>query len=110
MKILAGVYPYGTYEGTVLYEGQELKLTSSSIEQARSEGIAIVYQELTLVPDMTVGENIFLGKEITENGVINWDKTYAETKKILERYQLDVNPTDVVKHLGVGKQQMVEIA
>ncbi len=110
MKILAGVYPYGTYEGTVLYKGQELKLTSSSIQKARSEGIAIVYQELTLVPDMTVGENIFLGKEITENGVINWDKTYAETRKILEKYKLDVDPYDVVKHLGVGKMQMVEIA
>ncbi len=110
MKILAGVYPYGTYEGTVLYEGQELKLVSSSIQKARSEGIAIVYQELTLVPDMTVGENIFLGKEITENGVINWDKTYAETQKILNHYKLEVNPHDVVKHLGVGKMQMVEIA
>lgn len=110
MKILAGVYPYGTYEGTILYEGQELKLTSNSIKEARKEGIAIVFQELTLVPDMTVGENIFLGKEITENGVINWDKTYAECKKILEHYKLDVNPHDVVKHLGVGKMQMVEIA
>lgn len=110
MKILAGVYPYGTYEGTVIYDGRELKLTSSSIQQARSEGIAIVYQELTLVPDMTVGENIFLGKEITENGVINWDKTYAETQKILDHYKLEVNPRDVVKHLGVGKMQMVEIA
>lgn len=110
MKILAGVYPYGTYEGVVLYEGQELKLTSNSIKEARTEGIAIVYQELTLVPDMTVGENIFLGKEITENGVINWDKTYAECRKILEHYKLDVNPHDVVKHLGVGKMQMVEIA
>jgi len=110
MKILAGVYPYGTYDGSVFYEGQELKLTSNSIKEARAEGIAIVYQELTLVPDMTVGENIFLGKEITENGVINWDKTYAECRKILEHYKLDVNPNDVVKHLGVGKMQMVEIA
>lgn len=110
MKILAGVYPYGTYDGTVLYEGQELKLISSSIQQARAQGIAIVYQELTLVPDMTVGENVFLGKEKTENGVINWSKTYSETQKILNHYKLDVNPRDVVKHLGVGKMQMVEIA
>jgi len=110
MKILAGVYPFGSYDGVVLYEDQELKLTSNSIKEARSEGIAIVFQELTLVPDMTVGENIFLGKEITENGVINWDKTYAECRNILERYKLDVNPHDVVKHLGVGKMQMVEIA
>lgn len=110
MKILAGVYPYGTYDGTVIYDGNELHLESSSIRQAMAEGIAIVYQELTLVPDMTVGENIFLGKEITENSLINWSKTYAETQKILDQYQLDVNPRDIIKHLGVGKQQMVEIA
>jgi D-xylose transport system ATP-binding protein len=110
MKILAGVYPFGTYEGTIIYNGKELHLESSSIRQAMAEGIAIVYQELTLVPEMTVGENIFLGKEITENGIINWSRTYAETQKILDQYQLDVNPRDVVKHLGVGKKQMVEIA
>jgi D-xylose transport system ATP-binding protein len=110
MKILAGVYPYGTYDGVVIFEDHELKLSSNSIKEAQAEGIAIVYQELTLVPDMTVGENIFLGKEITENGVINWEKTYAECRTILEHYKLDVNPYDVVKHLGVGKMQMVEIA
>src|SRR5512135_2539536 len=63
MKILSGVYPYGTYEGTVLYNGKELKLQASAIHQATEQGIAIVYQELTLIPHMTVGENIFLGRE-----------------------------------------------
>ena len=110
MKILSGVYPYGSYEGTVLYENRELKLEDRSIRQAIEEGIAIVYQELTLVPSMTVGENIFLGKEPMENGVINWDKLYAETRQILEKYKLDVPPNAVVKNLGVGKMQMVEIA
>ena len=81
MKILSGVYPWGTYEGQVIYEGEELKLGSRSIQQAIEEGIAIVYQELTLVPDMTVGENIFLGKEPVENGSINWDKLYADTQQ-----------------------------
>jgi D-xylose transport system ATP-binding protein len=63
MKILAGVYPYGQYEGTVIYEGEELRLEGSSIRQATEQGIAIVYQELTLVPSMTVGENIYMGRE-----------------------------------------------
>lgn len=110
MKILSGVYPAGTYEGHVLYDGHELKLEHSSIRQAADEGIAIVYQELTLVPSMTVGENIFLGKEPVERGVINWDKLYADTKQLLERYKLDIVPQKLVGSLGVGKMQMTEIA
>ena len=110
MKILSGVYPYGTYEGSIFYEGQELKLGEGSIQQAIKEGIAIVYQELTLVPNMNVGENVFLGKEPTENGSINWDKLYSDTREILRKYQLDVDPQVPVKDLGVGKMQMVEIA
>lgn len=110
MKILSGVYPYGTYEGTILYEDRELKLGEGSIQEAIKEGIAIVYQELTLVPNMNVGENVYLGKEPTENGSINWNKLYADTREILQKYHLDVDPTTPVKDLGVGKQQMVEIA
>ena len=83
MKILSGVYPYGTYEGKINYNGKELKLEGGSIHQARDEGIAIVYQELTLVPSMTVGENIFLGQEPVEGVGINWDRLYADTGKIL---------------------------
>ena len=110
MKILSGVYPFGTYEGRVIYEGKELRLESSSIHKAAEAGIAIVYQELTLVPEMTVGENIFLGREPLERGVISWDNLYATTKTILDRYKLDVHPQAVVKNLGVGKMQMTEIA
>lgn len=110
MKILSGVYPYGTYEGSVIYEGQELKLEERSIRQATEQGIAIVYQELTLVPSMTVGENVYLGKEPLENGVINWNKLYANTDRILAQYKLDVKSQSLVKSLGVGKMQMVEIA
>jgi len=110
MKILSGVYPYGTYEGTILYDGMELKLQEGSIQQAMKEGIAIVYQELTLVPNMTVGENVYLGKEPTEGGLINWNKVYSDTRKILAKYKLDVAPQVLVKELGVGKMQMVEIA
>jgi len=110
MKVLSGVYPYGTYEGSVTYDGQELKLGQSSIREAVEKGIAIVYQELTLVPTRTVGENVFLGKEPVENGGIIWDKVYADTQAILTKYQLDVDPRAVVNNLGVGKMQMVEIA
>lgn len=110
MKILSGVHPHGTYEGTVVYDGRELRLEDGAIQRARALGIAIVYQELTLVPYMTVGENVFLGREPVEHGVINWDRVYAETGAILSRYQLDVPSQAVVKTLGVGKMQMVEIA
>jgi D-xylose transport system ATP-binding protein len=110
MKILAGVYPWGSYDGQVIYEGRELKLVDRSIHQAVEEGIAIVYQELTLVPTITVGENIYLGKEPVEFGVINWEKLYADTERVLEEYQLDVPARAIVRHLGVGKMQMTEIA
>jgi D-xylose transport system ATP-binding protein len=110
MKILSGVYPHGEYEGKVFYSGNELKLEGSAIHQAAEEGIAIVYQELTLVPGMTVGENVFLGKEPVEMGSINWDRVYSDTQKILDKYKLDVHPQAIVKNLGVGKMQMTEIA
>jgi D-xylose transport system ATP-binding protein len=106
MKILAGVYPWGTYEGQVLYDGRELKLENRSIRQATEEGIAIVYQELTVVPSITVGENIYLGKEPVEFGIINWHKLYADTQQVLEKYHLDIRPRSIVRHLGVGKMQM----
>jgi D-xylose transport system ATP-binding protein len=110
MKILAGVYPWGTYEGQVIYNGHELKLGEGSIQQAVKEGIAIVYQELTLVPTMTVGENIFLGKEPSAAGIINWEHLYSESDQILSKYHLDVPSRATVHHLGVGKMQMTEIA
>jgi D-xylose transport system ATP-binding protein len=110
MKILSGVYPHGTYEGDIIYNGQPLKLEGSSIHQAAEEGIAIVYQELTLVPGMTVGENIFLGKEPNKVGLITWDRVYSDTQRILDEYHLEIHPQDIVKNLGVGKMQMTEIA
>jgi D-xylose transport system ATP-binding protein len=110
MKILSGVYPTGSYDGEIIYNGELLDLKGDSIRQSRNEGIAIVYQELTLVPDMTVGENVHLGNEHVEHGSINWNWVYSETYKTLKQYQLDVEPHAVVKTLGVGKMQMVEIA
>jgi D-xylose transport system ATP-binding protein len=110
MKILAGVYPYGEYEGRIIYEGEELKLEHGAIRQASEEGIAIVYQELTLVPSLTVGENVYMGREPVEGVGINWDKLYADTQQLLRKYDLDILPQAVVGSLGVGKMQMTEIA
>ncbi len=111
MKILSGVYPHDTYEGQVFYNEEEVKFTAGAIRQAIEKGIAIVYQELALVPQLTVGENIFLGHEPRKaNGGIDWNKLYSDTKDILARYKLDIPYAEKVENLPVGKQQMVEIA
>ncbi len=91
VKILAGVYPNHTYQGKIYFNNKELKLTSSSIEEAIKEGIATVYQEPVLVPHMTAGENIFLGREPVNNKrIINWNKLFSDTKEILAKYKLNV--------------------
>jgi D-xylose transport system ATP-binding protein len=110
MKILSGVYPHGTYKGRVLFNGEELKFTHSSIRQALDKGIAIVYQELTLVPYMTVGENIFLGREPQGKAGIDWNRLYSDADKILKKYGLDIPCLAQVSRLGIGKQQLAEIA
>jgi D-xylose transport system ATP-binding protein len=110
MKILCGIYPHGSYDGTIRYDGQELRLEASSIRQAIEAGIAIVHQELTLIPKLTVGENIFFGKEPRRGLRIDWDKLYADTSALLARYKLPISPFDVVERLGVGQMQMTEIA
>ncbi len=110
MKILAGVYPFDSYEGRIVYNGEELRFGKDSIRQAIEKGIAIVYQELALIPLMTVGQNIFLGREPGASGVINWNRLYHETQKVLDEYNLRIVPSSVVTNLGVGQQQIVEIA
>jgi len=110
MKILSGVYPLGTYEGRIVFDGEELRFTGSSIRQAIEKGIAIVYQEFTLVQQLGVGENIFLGREPTRGGIINWHQVNSLTREILARYNLRIPFQEKVKNLGVGQQQMVEIA
>ena len=110
VKILAGVYPHNTYEGKIYFNDEELKFTHFSIQQAIKKGIAVVYQELALVPQMTVGENIFLGREPEEKGAISWNRLYSDTKDILKRYKLNIPIFAKLSTLSVGKQQMVEIA
>jgi putative multiple sugar transport system ATP-binding protein len=108
MKVLSGVYPHGTYTGDIFLEGVEQKY--SGISDSEKAGIAIIYQELALVPEMTVYENIFLGHEIKKGIVVDWDETIKQASDMLKMVKLDVNPATKVKDLGVGKQQLIEIA
>ena len=108
MKVLSGVYPYGDYNGDIVFEDkiQEFRHISDS-EHA---GIAIIYQELALVPEMTVYENIYLGHEIRKGSLVDWNETIHQSTKMLQKVGLKLNPEIKVKELGIGKQQLVEIA
>jgi putative multiple sugar transport system ATP-binding protein len=108
MKVLSGVYPHGDYSGDILFDGQEQRF--SGISDSEKAGIAIIYQELALVPEMTVYENIFLGNEIKKGIRVDWNETIKRATAALKKVRLDVNPASKVKELGVGKQQLVEIA
>ena len=108
MKVLSGVYPHGQYTGDIIFNGQPQQF--SSISDSEKVGIAIIYQELALIPEMTVYENIFLGHEITSGPVVNWNETIKQAGEMLKKVKLDVNPESKVKDLGVGKQQLIEIA
>lgn len=108
MKVLSGVYPFGEYTGDIVFGGEVQKF--SGIRDSEKAGIAIIYQELALVPEMTVYENIFLGHEISGGPMIDWNETIKRAGEMLRKVRLDVNPEAKVKDLGVGKQQLVEIA
>ncbi|MBP2436477.1 multiple monosaccharide ABC transporter ATP-binding protein [Microbacterium amylolyticum] len=109
MKVLSGVYPYGSYGGQILFNGEEMKF--HSIPDSEEQGIVIIHQELALVPHLSVAENIFLGNErANKAGVVDWHRTNAEALKHMARVGLNENPTTPVGQLGVGKQQLIEIA
>jgi putative multiple sugar transport system ATP-binding protein len=108
MKVLSGVYPHGSYTGDIYFDGQVEKF--GSINDSEDRGIVIIHQELALIPYLSVAENIFLGNEQRSKGVIDWNKTNAEAAKLLARVGLDENPVTPVNQLGVGKQQLIEIA
>lgn len=110
MKVLSGVYPHGTYEGDIIIDGQVQKY--ANIRDSEHAGLAIIYQELALIPDLSVYENIYLGNEQLKGGghVINWNETIRKAKLQLEKVGLDVDPSAKVRSLGVGKQQLIEIA
>ncbi|MCF1708685.1 ATP-binding cassette domain-containing protein [Tabrizicola sp. J26] len=108
MKVLSGVYPHGSYEGEIHYAGSLAQF--SGIHDSEAKGIIIIHQELALVPLLSIAENLFLGNEVAQGGVINWQETYRRTEKLLAKVGLHEPPTATVDTLGVGKQQLIEIA
>lgn len=108
MKVLSGVYPHGTYEGDILFKGKPCEF--KDIRGSEQLGIVIIHQELALIPQLSIAENIFLGNEQARRGVIDWNKTVVRTRELLETVGLSESPNATAGLLGVGKQQLVEIA
>lgn len=108
MKVLSGVYPAGTYDGQIIYRGEEQHF--KSIRDSEHKGIVIIHQELALVPLLSIAENIFLGNEQAKNGIIDWDETRDGARKLLHMVGLNEDPDTLITNIGVGKQQLVEIA
>ena len=108
MNVLSGVYPYGTYEGDIIYNGEICNF--HDIKDSEAKGIVIIHQELALIPYMTIGENMFLGNERGKSFAINWDETYGMAEKYIKQVGLSESARTYIKDIGVGKQQLVEIA
>ena len=108
MKVLSGVYPHGSYDGEIHFAGQAQRF--ASIRDSEDKGIAIIHQELALVPLMTIAENIFLGNELSRRGVLDNEATHRRAVGLLKEVGLDASPEELITNLGVGKQQLVEIA
>ncbi len=108
MKVLSGVHPHGSYEGKIIYLGNEVIF--KDIKESEKAGIVIIHQELAMIPELSIIENIFMGNEILKHGLIDWDTQRVRTLELLERVGLNINPNSLIKHLGVGQQQLVEIA
>ena len=109
MNVLSGQYPYGSYTGTVTYEGEECKF--KNLNDSEAKGIVIIHQELALIPLLSIGENMFLGNEIkNKRGSIDWDRTYSEAEKHMAQVGLHESAQTLIKDIGTGKQQLVEIA
>ena len=108
MKVVSGVYPHGSYEGEFFYKGEECRF--HSIRDSEHKGIVIIHQELALIPELSITENIFLGNEQATSGVINWSRSHAKAIELLDKVGLDESPGTRISRIGVGKQQLVEIA
>jgi putative multiple sugar transport system ATP-binding protein len=108
MKVLSGVHPYGTYTGDIVYQGEVCRF--KDIGSSEHDGIVIIHQELALIPELSITENIFLGNEPAKHGVINWKIAKKRAIELLARVGLDEDPDTLIKNIGVGKQQLVEIA
>ncbi|HEY9283146.1 MAG TPA: xylose ABC transporter ATP-binding protein [Pyrinomonadaceae bacterium] len=108
MKVLGGVYPHGSYGGEIVVEGAEQRF--AGVRDSEAAGVAVIFQELSLVKEMTVGENIFLGREPRRFGVVRWEELYRRARELLSELRLGVDPRTPVRNLGIGQQQLVEIA
>ncbi len=108
MNVLSGIYPYGSYEGDIIFDGDVCKF--SNIKNSEEKGIVIIHQELALIPYMSIGENLFLGNERGKKAAINWNETYGKADILLRTVGLKESSRTLVKDIGVGKQQLVEIA
>ena len=108
MKILSGVYPHGSFEGEIHFDGSPRSF--QGLRDSEALGICIIHQELALVPMLSITENLFLGNEISRCGVIDWDLAHRRARELLARIGLDAQPQTLVGNLGIGQQQMVEIA
>jgi putative multiple sugar transport system ATP-binding protein len=108
MNVLSGVYPYGSYSGEIYFQGKECRF--QDIHHSEEVGLVIIHQELALVPFLSIAENLFLGNERAKNGVIDWNESISKTKELLDRVGLHESPSTLITNMGVGKQQLVEIA
>ncbi len=108
MKVLSGVYPHGSYSGEIYFQGQECRF--HDITDSEKLGIVIIHQELALIPTLSIAENLFLGHERAARGLINWNEVMAMSQELLKKVGLHESPTTLVDDIGVGKQQLVEIA
>ncbi|NLY76419.1 MAG: sugar ABC transporter ATP-binding protein [Firmicutes bacterium] len=108
MNVLSGIYPYGEYSGEIIFQGKSCIFRN--IRDSEKMGIAIIHQELALVPYLSIGENIFIGNERAKAGIINWDKTHRDATELLKKVGLKENSNVLIKDIGIGKQQLVEIA
>lgn len=108
MKVLSGVYPFGSYDGEIVFQNSVCEF--KDIRASENAGIVIIHQELALIPELSITENIFLGNEPTKFGVINWAEARLRTMELMARVGLNEDPDTPVKEIGVGKQQLVEIA
>jgi putative multiple sugar transport system ATP-binding protein len=108
VKVLSGVYPFGEYTGEIFYRGQECRF--KDISDSEDLGLVIIHQELALVPLLSITENIFLGNECEKNGIIDWYEAIGKTQSLLDKVGLDEPPETLITNLGVGKQQLIEIA
>lgn len=108
MNILSGIYPYGSYTGEIIYNKEECKF--NTLHDSEEKGIVIIHQELALIPQLSIAENMFLGNERKGRWGINWDETFHQAEKHMRQVGLKESPETLIKDIGTGKQQLIEIA